>query len=140
VLEAQVQAFRRGKERAGPAAGNTLSLQRGIFLVRSEAERQRIVGLAHRYYQSFDNVFGGPGILDRGIIRPLPRTQSEDELGRNLLVCTRDEMIDRLGEYDRLGIDEVIVTSVYGQDEAETLDMMQGLAEEVFPAFRSNMS
>jgi flavin-dependent trigonelline monooxygenase, oxygenase component len=108
--------------------------------VRSEAERQRIVGLAHRYYQSFDNVFGGPGILDRGIIRPLPRTQSEDELGRNLLVCTRDEMIDRLGEYDRLGIDEVIVTSVYGQDEAETLDMMQGLAEEVFPAFRSNMS
>ena len=137
VLESQVEAFRRGKAAAGPGAGNTLSLQRGIFLAQSETQRRRIVSLAHTYYSSFDNVFGGPGILDRGIARPLPRSQTEEELGQNLLVCTKEQMIDRLAEYDRLGIDEVIVTSNFGQDQSETLEMMHQLAEEVFPAFRS---
>ena len=46
-------------------------------------------------------------------------------------------MIDQLANYDRLGIDEVIVTSNFGQEQSETLDMMQQLAEEVFPAFHS---
>jgi alkanesulfonate monooxygenase SsuD/methylene tetrahydromethanopterin reductase-like flavin-dependent oxidoreductase (luciferase family) len=137
VLESQVEAFHRGKAKAGPGARNTLSLQRGVYLVNSEAERCRIVALAQRYYMSFDNVFGGPGIVDRGIIRPLPRTQTEEELGQNLLVCTKGEMIDRLAGYQALGIDDVIVTSNFGQSQSETLEMMERLAAEVFPHFRS---
>lgn len=132
VLEGQVEAFHRGRAR-NPGAGNRLYLQRGVFLVRSAAERQRMVDLAHRYYASFDNVFGGPGIVDRGIIRPLPRTQTAEELGQNILICERQEMIDRLAHYAELGIDEVIVTSIFGQDQAATLDMMSGLAADVFP-------
>ncbi|MCZ8151513.1 MAG: LLM class flavin-dependent oxidoreductase [Rhodobacteraceae bacterium] len=132
VLESQVAAFFRGRDQ-NPASQSRLSLQRGVFLVTSEAQRRRMVDTAHRYYSSFDNVFGGPGIVDNGIIRPLPRTQTAEELGQNILICQKDEMIDRLAAYAEMGIDEVITTSVFGQPQQETLDMMSLFSQEVMP-------
>ncbi len=133
ALEAQVGAFHRGRA-AGPG-GNRLSLQRGVYLVRDAAERRRMVDQAYRYYMSFDNVFGGPGLVDQGIVRPMGRTQTVEELGQNIVICERDEMIDRLAEYQSLGIDDVIVTSNFGQPQAETLAMMERFAAEVMPHF-----
>lgn len=133
----QVDSFNRGKAAAGRPLDTRLSLQRGMFLVRNEAERRDIAERAYTYYKSFDNVFGGPGIVDQGIIRPLPRTQTIEELAGNLLLCGRDEMIDRLSVYADLGIDEVLTTSNFGQEEAATLDMMSRFAEEVMPHFRA---
>ncbi len=60
-----------GKAAAGRPLDTRLSLQRGVFLVSSDAERRQIAERAYEYYKSFDNVFGGPGIVDQGIIRPL---------------------------------------------------------------------
>jgi alkanesulfonate monooxygenase SsuD/methylene tetrahydromethanopterin reductase-like flavin-dependent oxidoreductase (luciferase family) len=132
----QVTAFTRGKAAAGRPLDTRLSLQRGVFLVSNEKDRRLIAERAYDYYKSFDNVFGGPGIVDQGIIRPLPRTQTLEELTGNLLVCGRQEMIDRLSVYAELGIDEVLTTSNFGQDEQMTLDMMSRFAEEVMPHFR----
>ena len=132
----QVSAFNRGKAAAGRLLDTRLSLQRGMFLVNSEAERRHIAELAHTYYKSFDNVFGGPGIVDKGIIRALPRQQTVEELAGNLLLCGKDEMIERLSVYSELGIDEVLTTSNFGQDQQMTLDMMSRFAEEVMPHFR----
>ncbi|MGE3876113.1 MAG: hypothetical protein AB7F74_24420, partial [Parvibaculaceae bacterium] len=125
--------FTRGKAAAGRALDTRLSLQRGMFLVRNETERRHIAERAYAYYQSFDNVFGGPGIVDNGIIRPLPRSQTLEELAANILLCGRDEMIERLSVYAELGIDEVLTTSNFGQEQAMTLDMMSRFAEEVMP-------
>ena len=136
ALQAQVGAFHRGRA-AGPG-GNRLSLQRGVYLVRDKAERDRMVAQAYRYYQSFDNVFGGPGLVDQGIVRALPRTQTLEELGENIVICEAAEMIDRLGEYQALGIDDVIVTSNFGQPQHETLAMMERFAADVMPHFRGN--
>jgi alkanesulfonate monooxygenase SsuD/methylene tetrahydromethanopterin reductase-like flavin-dependent oxidoreductase (luciferase family) len=136
-LNQQVDAFNRGKAAAGKPLDTRLSLQRGMFLVRSDQERRAIAERAHVYYQSFDNVFGGPGIVDRGIIRRLPRPQTVEELAGNLLLCGKNEMIDRLQEYADLGIDEVLTTSNFGQEEAQTLDMMSRFAEEVMPHFQA---
>ena len=66
----------------------------------------------------------------------MPRSQTAEELGQNILICQKNEMVDRLGGYADLGIDEVIVTSIFGQPQSETLDMMTELAAEVFPLFR----
>ena len=131
----QVTAFTRGKAAAGRTLDTRLSLQRGLYLVRDDAEKQKIAELAYTYYKSFDNVFGGPGIVDQGIVRPLPRTQTMEELASNLLLCRKDEMIDRLSVYADLGIDEVLTTSNFGQDESMTRDMMSRFAEEVIPHF-----
>jgi alkanesulfonate monooxygenase SsuD/methylene tetrahydromethanopterin reductase-like flavin-dependent oxidoreductase (luciferase family) len=133
----QVEAFHRGRNASDRQADTRLSLQRGVFLVRNDGERRKIAEHAYTYFKSFDNVFGGPGIVDRGIIRPLPRTQTIEELTGNLLLCERDEMIDRLSVYAELGIDEVLATSNFGQEEALTLDMMSRLSEEVMPHLKS---
>jgi len=108
-----------------------------MFLVTNDRERRHIAERAWTYYKSFDNVFGGPGVVDTGIIRPLPRAQSVEELASNLLLCGKDEMIDRLSVYSDLGIDEVLTTSNFGQEEQLTLDMMSRFAEEVMPHFRA---
>ena len=132
----QVNAFRRGRAAAGRPLDTRLSLQRGVFLVHDDKERQHIAEHAYAYYKSFDNVFGGPGIVDKGVIRPLPRSQTLEELASNLLICGPEEMIDRLSVYAELGIDEVITTSNFGQEESLTLDMMSRFADEVMPHFR----
>lgn len=132
----QVNAFRRGKAAATSKLDTRLSLQRGMFLVENEKDRRHIAERAYQYYKSFDNVFGGAGIVDKGIIRPLPRSQTLEELASNLLLCGRDEMIERLSVYAELGIDEVLTTSNFGQDEQMTLDMMSRFSQDVMPHFR----
>ncbi len=132
LLENQVNAFHRGAAQSGKA-GQRLSLQRGLYLVRNAAEADRMAGLAYRYYESFDNVFGGPGIVEHGIIKPLPRKQTMEAFRANILICGQDELIDRLSAYAELGIDEIISSSNFGQEQAEVLEMMQRLAEDVMP-------
>jgi 4-oxalocrotonate tautomerase family enzyme len=95
VPKAQVDAFHRARAPAGRHP--RLSLQRGLRLARDRADAADKLARAQAYYGSFDNVFGGPGLVDRGIIRPLPRAGTMEELGHNLLICGTSEMIDRLG-------------------------------------------
>ncbi len=134
----QVSAFRRGKEELG-AAGRalTLSLSRVGFIAESEADRRRKVEAANAYYSRFDNVFTGPGIVEHGMIRPLPRKQTIEELAESLLICRPQEMIDKLGPYAEAGVDRVILNMNFGASQEETLSAMQCFAEEVLPHFAS---
>ena len=132
MLTEQVNAFHRGAAQSGKA-GQRLSLQRGLFVTESDAQRERMLEDAYRYYMSFDNVFGGPGIVDNGMIRPLPRKQTPEEFRANVLICGRDEMIERLSAYAELGIDETIVSANFGQDQSMVIEMMSRLAEDVMP-------
>jgi alkanesulfonate monooxygenase SsuD/methylene tetrahydromethanopterin reductase-like flavin-dependent oxidoreductase (luciferase family) len=136
VLMEQVNAFKRGKAEAeANGKSSRLSLQRGIYLARDADDARRKLELAYSYYERFDNVFSGPGIVDNGCIRPLPRSQSIEELGQSLIICEAAEMIDRLSAYAEAGIDEVITTSNFGQSQADTLDMMERFSAEVMPHF-----
>lgn len=132
VLTGQVDAFHRGVADS-KKTGQRLSLQRGLFVTESETQRQEMLESAYRYYMSFDNVFGGPGIVDRGIIRPLPRKQSPEEFRNNVLICNASEMVDRLSKYAEIGIDEIIVSANFGQEQSSVLDMMSRLAGDVMP-------
>jgi flavin-dependent trigonelline monooxygenase, oxygenase component len=133
ILAAQVGAFHRGRAAAPDGGTNRLSLQRGLYLAKDAADAREKLDRAYAYYERFDNVFGGPGLVDHGNVRPLPRKQTIDELGSNLLICERQEMIDKLSHYAELGIDDVISSSNFGQPQAETLEMMERFAAEVMP-------
>jgi hypothetical protein len=124
------------------AAGEelTLSLSRAAFLVKSESDRQAKMALAEGYFRRFDNVFTGPGIVDNGMVRPLPRKQTIDELAESLLVCRPQEMVEQLAVYDELGIDRVILNLNFGVDASETLNCIQCFAEEVMPHFSGSQS
>ena len=132
----QVSAFQRGKAELG-ADGEalTLSLSRVGFIAKNGADRQRILEQAYDYYSRFDNVFTGPGQVEHGMIAPLPRKQSLEELGESLLICTPQEMIDKLAPYAEAGVDRVILNVNFGLSQAETLETLQRFAEEVMPQF-----
>jgi alkanesulfonate monooxygenase SsuD/methylene tetrahydromethanopterin reductase-like flavin-dependent oxidoreductase (luciferase family) len=133
-LLTQVDAFRRGKADAGASGeGLRLALMRGVYAARDERDARRLLEMAYAYYQRFDNVFGGPGIVRGGMIEPLPRMQTIEELGENLVICPPAEMVERLAGYAEAGIDELILSSNFGQPVAETVEMMERFSAEVMP-------
>jgi alkanesulfonate monooxygenase SsuD/methylene tetrahydromethanopterin reductase-like flavin-dependent oxidoreductase (luciferase family) len=132
----QVAAFRRGRETLGAAGEQlTLSLSRVAFLSHSEADRKRKVEMAHAYYGRFDNVFTGPGIVEAGMIAPLPRDMSVEQTADNLTIGTPAEMIDRLGPYAEAGVDRFIMNVNFGVELPEVLESIRQFAEEVMPHF-----
>ena len=137
VLRGQVEAHKRAKAEMG-AAGEDLyiTLLRVGYCATDEADAREKLELAYEYYSRFDNVFTGPGIVKNGCIEVLPREQTIEELEKNLLIGTAEEMIERLAEYDRIGVDEVMLNFNLGQPQAETLDSMRRFASEVMPCFQ----
>lgn len=132
----QVGAHTRAKDEMGAAGQHlTLSLSRVAFIGKTEADRRRKIEQANDYYSRFDNVYTGPGLLENGMIKPLPRKQSMDELAASLLICTPQEMIDKLAPYEEAGVDRVILNVNFGASQSETLDCIQQFAEEVMPHF-----
>jgi len=132
----QVAGFRRGKAELGERGRDlTLSLSRVAFTSATDADRNAKIAAAHDYYSRFDNVFTGPGIVDRGMIVPLPRKQTIGELAASLLICTPSEMIDRLGPYAEAGVDRFILNINFGASQADMLESIQRFAEEVMPHF-----
>jgi alkanesulfonate monooxygenase SsuD/methylene tetrahydromethanopterin reductase-like flavin-dependent oxidoreductase (luciferase family) len=69
------------------------------------------------------------------MIKPLPRKQTVDELAESLLICTPQEMIDKLAPYADAGVDRVILNVNFGASQTETLDCIQQFAEDVMPRF-----
>ena len=82
-------------------------------------------------------MFTGPGKVNRGLIDPLPRKQSLEELSKNLLICPPNELIDRLGVYSELGIDEIIVSASFGQSQGDLVESMYRISDHVMPYFNN---
>ena len=134
LLRQQVDAFQKAKSEHAESV-QTLTLSRVAFTAQSSNSCRAHVETANQYYSRFDNVFTGPGIVDNGMIRPLPRKQSLEELAENVLICPPAEMVDRLAPYAELGIDRMILNINFGVCQSETLDCVQLIAEEVMPHF-----
>ena len=111
-------------------------MQRLAFAAVNENDAKEINKLAYEYYKRFDNVFTGPGKVKNGKIESLPRKQTLEELSKNLLICPTNEMIDKLSVYAEAGVDEIIISSGFGQSQSEMIDSMHRISEEVIPYFK----
>jgi len=137
LLTQRVKAFKEGCSELGEE-GKLLkiSMQRMAFAAKNENDAKEKNKLAYEYYKRFDNVFTGPGKVKNGKIEPLPRKQNIDELTENLLICPVNEMIDKLSVYAEAGVDEIIISSGFGQSQNEMIDSMHRISEEVIPYFK----
>lgn len=135
-FRAQVDAFRRARSEMGEA-GRDLILQasRAAFVTTSEAHRRAKLEQAQRHYGQLDNLYSGPSLLDKGMARSLPRTQTVDELAENIIVCSAAEMVDRLGEFAECGVDRASLVLNFGSSHEETLETIHRIAEDVMPHF-----
>ena len=137
LLKQRVKAFKEGSLELGEE-GKLLkiSMQRMAFAAKNENDAKEKNKLAYEYYKRFDNVFTGPGKVKNGKIDPLPRKQSIEELTENLLICPVNEMIDKLSVYAEAGVDEIIISSGFGQSQNEMIESMHRISEEVIPYFK----
>ena len=141
LLMERVNAFREGCEELGEKGKLLkLSMQRMMFVAKDEKDAEKKNKLAYEYYKRFDNMFTGPGKVKNGNIIPLPRKQSFDEMRDNLLICPINELIDKLSIYAEAGVDEIIISSDFGQTQSEMIESMHRIGEEVIPHFKNSKS
>ena len=137
LLKQRVNAFKEGSLKLGEE-GKLLkiSMQRMAYAAINDSDAKEKNKLAYEYYKRFDNVFTGPGKVKNGKIEPLPRKQTLEELTENLLICSTNEMIDKLNVYAEAGVDEIIISSGFGQSQSEMIESMYRISEEVIPYFK----
>ena len=141
LLIQRVNAFKEGCEELGERGKLLkLSMQRMAFAAKNDNDAKEKNKLAYEYYKRFDNMFTGPGKVKFGEIKALPRKQSIEELTENLIICPTNEMIDKLSVYAETGVDEIIISSDFGQTQNEIIDSMYRISEEVMPFFRNSKS
>ena len=141
LLIQRVNAFKEGCQELGEKGKLLkLSMQRMAFAAKNENEAKKKNILAYEYYKRFDNMFTGPGKVKNGETEALPRKQSIEELTENLIICPTNEMIDKLSVYAEAGVDEIIISSDFGQTQSEMIDSMHRIGEEVIPHFKNTKS
>ena len=139
LLIERVNAFKEGCEELGEKGKLLkLSMQRMMFVAKDQDDVEKKNRLAYEYYKRFDNMFTGPGKVKNGNIVPLPRKQSFEEMKENLLICTVNELIDKLSVYAEAGVDEFIISSSFGQEQNETIESMHKISEEIIPYFKNS--
>ena len=137
LLIQRVNAFKEGCEIFGEQGKLLkLSMQRMAYLAKDENDAEEKNKMAYEYYKRFDNMFTGPGKVKNGEVEPLSRNQTFEEMKKNLLICPANEMIDKLSVYAETGVDEIIVSSSFGQNQKDLIDSMYRMNEEIIPYFK----
>ena len=141
LLLERVNAFKEGQSEAGEKGKLLrLSMQRMAFAAKDEQDAKEKNLMAYEYYKRFDNMFTGPGKINKGLIKPLPRSQTLEEMTGNLIICPVNEMIDKLSVYAESGINEIIISAGFGQSQQDMIESMYRISEYVIPHFKSQKS
>ena len=141
LLLERVNAFKEGQQDAGENGKLLrLSMQRMAYAAKDENDAKEKNLLAYEYYKRFDNMYAGPGKVNKGLIEPLPRAQTLEEMTENLIICPVNEMIDKLSVYAGSGIDEMIISAGFGQSQEDMIESMYRISEHIIPHFKAQKS
>ena len=141
LLLERVNAFKEGQQDAGENGKLIrLSMQRMAYAAKDENDAKEKNLLAYEYYKRFDNMYTGPGIVNKGLIEPLPRAQTLEEMTENLIICPINEMIDKLSAYAESGVDEMIISAGFGQSQEDMIESMYRISEHIIPHFKTQKS
>lgn len=141
LLQERANAFRDGCLDLGEKGKVLkLSMQRMAYAAKDEQDAKEKNQMAYEYYKRFDNMFTGPGKVDSGLIEPITRNQSLEELTANLLICPTSELIDKLELYEEAGIDEIIISASFGQTQNDLIESMYRIHDQVMPYFKNRGS
>ena len=138
ILLERTTAFKEGAKLLGEKGKMLkLSMQRVAYAARDEKDAEEKNLMAYEYYKRFDNMFTGPGLVNRGLIKPIERNQTLEEMKENLIICPVNQMIDKLSVYAEAGVDDFIVSSSFGQNQEDIIESMQRISENVMPNLKN---
>ena len=138
VLLERTTAFKEGAKLLGEKGKMLkLSMQRVAYAARDEKDAEEKNLMAYEYYKRLDNMFTGPGLVNRGLIKPIERNQTLEEMKENLIICPVNQMIDKLSVYAEAGVDDFIVSSSFGQNQEDIIESMHRISENVMPSLKN---
>jgi alkanesulfonate monooxygenase SsuD/methylene tetrahydromethanopterin reductase-like flavin-dependent oxidoreductase (luciferase family) len=134
VVAETAAIFRRGREYAGRSRGEQkFAILRGAYVAETREKARRGLEAAlvnhrinrglHHFTQEAD---------ERGVVFPHPVNDEPglDQMYDNLIVGTPQECLEKIEEYDHLGVDELILWFDY-QKHQVAMDSMRLFSEEV---------
>jgi alkanesulfonate monooxygenase SsuD/methylene tetrahydromethanopterin reductase-like flavin-dependent oxidoreductase (luciferase family) len=120
----------------------TMAMMRHTALYDRKEDWMVPVRAAQRQLSQFENLFKNMGDVENGFPKSIPfdqlgnRAEYDPEmLSRNLMFGTPDEVIAKLKEYEKIGVDEFIYYASLGLGLKEQKRSMELFCKEVIPAF-----
>jgi flavin-dependent trigonelline monooxygenase, oxygenase component len=103
------------------------------FACSDRAEIDQKVAMAAGNDQRHHNLRSGDGEVIDGAIVPHPSGRSLADVEAALLIASASQLVDKLGAYADLGVDEFILNMSFGASHREVLASMELLAAKVMP-------
>jgi len=134
------ELFHRGRETAGNERGKQkLTMLRVTFIAETEAKARRFVEpvlVNHRINQRLH--YFTQNSDPRGYVYPEPveNEPTPDEVYKHALMGTPEQCLEKVLEYERAGVDELMLFFDFGPDHEDVLDAMRLFAEEVIIPYK----
>ncbi len=135
----QMEAFHRGADEALEATGKRprMSMLRSAYVATDEADAQAKREVVYEYGLRFTNGFETPGTVKNGSLEIIEVDYEMEDAMKQLIVGTKDEIVDKIGAYVALGMDEIALDMHLGiASHQDVMDSMERFAADVMPLFR----
>jgi alkanesulfonate monooxygenase SsuD/methylene tetrahydromethanopterin reductase-like flavin-dependent oxidoreductase (luciferase family) len=139
-VETVASAFHGAREAVGGVQGEQrLGILRGAWTAETEGDARRHVETAlinHRINQRLHHFTQQADPRAYVAPEPLEKEPSDDEIYENLIMGTPGQCLEKLEQYEQLGVDNVLLMFDFGAPHDEVLASMRLFAEEVIRPYR----
>jgi len=143
---AEAELYRRQLDEAlaahPGAARPKFAMMRHTAVYRDEAGRDAAIRAVQGVLGQFENLFRNLGDVDNGFPKRIPLEELSDReqynpdmLEENLMFGSPQAVIDKLKDYEALGVDEFIYYASMGLGQKEQKRSLELFCAEVMPAF-----
>jgi alkanesulfonate monooxygenase SsuD/methylene tetrahydromethanopterin reductase-like flavin-dependent oxidoreductase (luciferase family) len=132
--------FHAARESGGGQRGEQkLGILRGAWCAETEKDARRHVETALLNHQINQRLHHFTQQADpRGYVAPEPLDDqpTDDEIYENLIMGTPEQCLEKVQEYDELGVDQILLMFDFGAPHDEVMRSMRLFAEEVMTPYR----
>lgn len=135
----QMEAFHRGADEALALTGRRprMSMLRSAYVGTDDADVREKARVVHEYGLRFTNGFETPGTVTKGELEIVELDYGFEDAMRQIIVGTTNEIVDKIGSYAELGMDEIALDMHLGiPRHADVMASMERFAADVMPLFR----
>jgi alkanesulfonate monooxygenase SsuD/methylene tetrahydromethanopterin reductase-like flavin-dependent oxidoreductase (luciferase family) len=120
-----------------PVRRPRFAVSRMTFVGETEGEALEAMGDIQVSHRIFTRLFRNQALVKGGFTtaEPVEDEYSREQFLANLVAGSPETCIEKLRQYEALGVDHFIVYGAFGTDHARTMKSLRLFAERVMPAF-----
>ena len=114
-----------------------MSMLRSAYVGRDSDDAREKAKVVFEYGQRFTNGFETPGTVTNGELEIIKLDYGFEDAMHQIIVGTKDEIVDKIGAYAELGMDEIALDMHLGiPSHPDVMESMERFATDVMPLFR----